>query len=127
MKTEITESGIVSVSTGVQTWQCNSPEQAAKHLPTWTDEKRDGRASEVIEKGDVSAIADCANDYAKMRRDASYRPTKSWRYVNGEAIQTVGVDSPMVQAVPLADAPAPESPTLVQRAIAGAKRMVGLG
>ena len=91
MKTEINEQGHVTVSTGESTWQCNSPEQAAKHIATWADGMRDGRPSPVITPGDASAILDCHNDAQKqIAQTGRYRATKSWRYVNGEAIQIRG-------------------------------------
>jgi hypothetical protein len=90
MKTEISDNGIVQVSTGDSSWTANSPEQAEKHLPTWTNAQRDGRASPVIDAGDVRAIRDCADDARKQTAaHGRYRPTESWRYVNGEAIATI--------------------------------------
>lgn len=91
MKTEITDTGNVQVSTGDCTWSCSNPEQARKHLSTWTDQYRNGNVpSPVITQGDVSAISDCARDAAKQTKDTgAYKATQSWIYVNGEAIPTV--------------------------------------
>ena len=108
MKTEITEIGTVRVSTGESTWTCNAPDQAAKHIATWTDGKRDGRPSEVIEPGDVSAIRDChADAQRQLASTGRYRPTASWVYRNdGTVTQTVGaqLDADTINATAVADA-----------------------
>lgn len=79
------------VSDGESTWSCNTPDQAAKHLPTWTDQYRNSnKPAPVIVQGDVSAISDCARDAAKQTKETgAYRATQSWIYVNGEAIPSV--------------------------------------
>lgn len=46
-----------------RSWDC-TPEQAAKHLPRWTDPKATAR----ISAGDESAIRDAAHEAAKKGR-----------------------------------------------------------
>lgn len=43
-----------------QKWT-TTPDQAAKHIPTWNDQ-----GTRSITKGDESAIKDCANEYVKQ-------------------------------------------------------------
>jgi hypothetical protein len=86
MRTTIEENGRVSVTTGDSTWTCRTPEQAAKHVPTWTDARRNVVPSETIAPGDATAIQDCAADYARMKREGgAAKPSRSWVYENGEA------------------------------------------
>lgn len=87
MKTDIDASGVTTVTDGSATWVCHSPDQAAKHLATWRDERRNGETlSPIIEAGDESKIRDLANDHAKqLSEKARFVPDKKFVYVNGVA------------------------------------------
>lgn len=98
MKTKIEADGKTIIDTGAARWECSTPDQAEKHLPTWTDQQRDGKPSEVIAQGDVSAIRDLANDYhAQRARRKKYRPSESYVYENGEAIRRDETTGEIVQ------------------------------
>jgi hypothetical protein len=91
MRTEINEHGQVTVQTETSTWFATTPDQAEKHLPTWTDQRRDGNGpAPVITSDDVAAIRDCAQDARKQLKETGIRRiTASLRYVNVESIKTI--------------------------------------
>ena len=68
-------------------WNCKNALQAEKHLPTWKN---------LISPGDVTEIQDAAAEEKQARGTGARRPSKTFVYQNGEAVETASLASTVV-------------------------------